>query len=317
MNRKHLLPLIIFIILLAACQPETVVVERALPGSAGGVAYDAEPTDGFNMGEEGSVGSVAGEPTDSTVPNFSPAQQSQPQERLIIRNGNIDIVVEDTEMSLTQIGRLATRLGGWTVMSELRQFCKNVKSGTITLRIPAEAYDEMVNEVKEMALEVTYETSSSQDVTDEFVDLNSRLTNLEATAERVRAFLDEAETVEEALSVNQELSRLESDIEVIKGRMQFLSQSAAYSTLTISLTPDIIAQPIEVAGWRPEGTAKNAVEALVSTLQTLADVGIVVGLYFLPLALLFGVPGVILFRVVRNWWRRKGHIGETALETAE
>lgn len=318
MNRKLLLPLFLFIILLAACQAEEAVVERPSSGSVVSEDYAAEPTEVYGNGQEDAVGSVAGYPTNSDGSNFSPAQQSRPQERLIIRNGNIDIVVEDTDTSLADIGRLADRFGGWVVNSEVRQLGGDVKSGSITLRIPAESYDDMVNEVKNMALEVTYETSSSQDVTDEYVDISSRLTNLEATAERVRAFLDDAETVEEALAVNQELSRLESDIEVMKGRMQFLSQSAAYSTLTIDLTPDTIAQPIEVAGWRPEGTAKNAIEALVSTLQGLADVGIVMGLYFLPLALLFGVPGIFLFRAARNWYRRrKGHTQEAVVQTAE
>jgi acyl-CoA synthetase (NDP forming) len=60
--------------------------------------------------------------------------------------------------------------------------------------------------------------------------------------------LDEARNVEEALAVNQELSRLESDIEVIKGRMQYLSQSAAFSTLAIDVTPDELNQPLDVGG---------------------------------------------------------------------
>jgi hypothetical protein len=239
--------------------------------------------------------------------NLNQEQQPEAQERLIIRTGNLDIVVQDTETRLQEIGRLAERLGGWVVTSEIRQAGQNTKAGSITLRVPAEQYDELVNQVKEMALEVSWESTSSQDVTEEYVDLASRLDNLEATADRVRAFLDQAESVEEALQVNQELSRLEGEIEVIKGRMQYLSQSAAFSTLTVSLTPDALSQPIEVAGWRPEGTARDAIEGLVRTLQGLADIGIVLVLYFLPLALLIGIPGFLLFRLGRNWWRRRGN----------
>jgi len=325
MNRKSplFLFIFIFIFLLAACSGEAEVVSEPAPaGSVIDSGYYEEPApaadaDLYNL--RASAGSeTAGDTTSNTQTSANPAQQPQPQDRLIIRTGNIDIVVEDTEASLTDIGRFADQLGGWTVTSELRQQGDDTKSGSITLRIPAEDYDEMVSRIKDIALEVTWESSNSQDVTDEYVDLSSRLGNLEATADRVRTFLDEARNVEDALDVNQELSRLEEEIEVIKGRMQYLSQSAAFSTLTVNLTPDELAQPIEVAGWRPEGTAKTAIESLIRTLQVIADVGIVLALYLLPLALLFGIPTYILVRVGRNWLRRRNKIVEQpAPQTAE
>jgi hypothetical protein len=136
------------------------------------------------------------------------------------------------------------------------------------------------------------------------VDLSSQLVNLEATAERVRGFLDEAKTVKEALDVNAELSRLEGQIETTKGRMQFLSQSAAFSTITVSLEPDFPSQPITVVGWRPEGVAKEAVEALADTLQGLADILIWLTIYFLPMGLILGVLGLVVFYSGR-WMKRK------------
>jgi hypothetical protein len=321
MTRKHLLTLFIFIFLLAACSQENSAMPSidqsyGLDGDSG--EFYAEESADFETAEDIAPSASAGDDAvgaNIAQTNFNPAQQPETQERLIIRTGNIDIVVEDTEGSLTSIGRLADQLGGWIVNSEIRQTGESAKSGSITLRIPAEDYDEMVGRIKEMALEVTWESSNSQDVTDEFVDLTSRLGNLEATADRVRAFLDSAETVEEALDVNQELSRLEGEIEVIKGRMQYLSQSAAFSTLTVNITPDSISQPIEVAGWRPEGTAKDAIETLVRTLQVIADVAIVVGLYIIPLVLLFGIPAYFIIRFGRNWLRRRGT--NTAVEAAE
>ncbi|MGD8807771.1 MAG: DUF4349 domain-containing protein, partial [Chloroflexota bacterium] len=192
-------------------------------------------------------------------------------------------------------------LGGWLVSSDLYE-SSGYKRGSVTIRIPAERFDDAVAEIKAMALEVRSESTSSQDVTEEYVDLESRLANLEATADRVRGFLDEARNVEDALDVNRELSSLEGDIEVIKGRMQYLSQSAAYSTLTVNLIPDEISQPVEIGGWRPEGVAKDAIETLVSTLQTLADAAIWAGIFCLPLAVLAGVP---LFFIGRAVYRRR------------
>jgi hypothetical protein len=222
-------------------------------------------------------------------------------ERLIIRTGDVTIVVQDSETAAADVGQLADALGGWLVSSDLYE-SSGYKRGSVTIRIPAERFDDAVAEIKAMALEVRSESTSSQDVTEEYVDLESRLANLEATADRVRGFLDEARNVEDALDVNRELSSLEGDIEVIKGRMQYLSQSAAYSTLTVNLIPDEISQPVEIGGWRPEGVAKDAIETLVSTLQTLADAAIWAGIFCLPLAVLAGVP---LFFIGRAVYRRR------------
>jgi hypothetical protein len=131
------------------------------------------------------------------------------------------------------------------------------------------------------------------------------LANLEATADRVRAFLDETKNVEEALAVNQELSRLEGEIEVLKGRIKYLEQSSAFSTVSIDLTPDILSQPIEVGGWQPQGVVRSALEALISALQTLVDIAIWLVLFLLPVLIIIAIPIWLLVTLVRRWRRRR------------
>ncbi|MDX1613366.1 MAG: DUF4349 domain-containing protein [Candidatus Promineifilaceae bacterium] len=235
-------------------------------------------------------------------------QQTDVQERLIIRTGTLDIVVADSEEAAEAISRLADRLGGWVVSSNLRDF-DGAKSGSITVRVPAAEFDRAVSSIKELATEVEFESTTSEDVTEEYVDLNARLDNLEATAERVRGFLDRARDVEDALDVNQELSRLESEIESLKGRIQFLQQSAAFSTLTVNLKPDALNQPLEVAGWRPQGVARDAIEALVAALQGLANVVIWLVIFVLPILLVFLVPLYLIYRFGWRRWRRRANEG--------
>jgi hypothetical protein len=230
------------------------------------------------------------------------AQQSFDAERLIIRTADISIVVTDTEDGMARIAALAEGNGGWVVNSYVFQADEFAKSGTITVRVPAEGFQSALDAISEMAIEVQSLSTSGQDVTEEYVDLDARLGNLEATAERVRGFLDEAETVEEALAVS---SRLEGEIESIKGRMQYLSQSAAFSTITANLTPDALAQPVQIGGWQPVGVAKEALEALISGLQTLANILIWLAIYILPIALLIGIPAYLIVRAVRNRRRAK------------
>ncbi|HPD42084.1 MAG TPA: DUF4349 domain-containing protein, partial [Anaerolineae bacterium] len=96
---------------------------------------------------------------------------------------------------------------------------------------------------------------SGQDVTDEYVDLQSRLGNLEATRDRIRTFLDQAQTVDEALRVNEQLAAVEAQIEQVKGRMVYLRERSAYSTITVQLDPELPSAPevtpVPTPTWSP------------------------------------------------------------------
>jgi len=284
---------IVILVLSTAC---SVAGEPSRSESA---AFDAGAPE-FAAEEEAFDGDFVANATGDSLEDISLQSQDGP-ERLIIRNGEMTVVVDDTEASAREIAQLAKALNGWTVDSSLYE-SNGYKRGSVTIRVPADQFDAAVAEIKAMALEVQSESTSSRDVTEEYVDLESRLTNLEATADRVRGFLDEARNVEDALDVNRELSNLESEIEVIKGRMKYLSQLAAFSMLTVTLVPDEVSQPVEIGGWRPEGVAKDAVEALASTLQAVGTAAIWGGIFCLPLALLVGVP---LFFIGRTVYRRR------------
>lgn len=277
--------------------------------------------------EEGFAGAVAPEMFNDAVADRdfavvtgdTAAQQPLPagQERLIIRTADMSIIVTNTDESLAAIAAMAEANGGWVVNSHVFEVSDSAKGGTITVRVPAEGFDSALDAIAALAVEVEALSTSGQDVTEEYVDLESRLANLEATADRVRDFMDETRNVEEALAVNQELSRLEGEIEVIKGRMQYLSQSAAFSTITAHLTPDELAQPIQVDTWQPGGVFKNAVEALVNALQGLADFLIYFVVAVLPILLIIAIPIGILIWLLRRWRARRRAGDEAAVTAAE
>lgn len=238
---------------------------------------------------------------DQSVTNQLPSGQ----ERLIIRTANMSIVATDTEEALNAIATLANNGGGWVVSSEVYQSGNDTKTGYIQIRIPAEGFQSVLDAISGLAVKVTSLSTSGQDVTEEFVDLSARLGNLEATAARLRTFLDEARNVEEALAVNVELSRVEGEIESLKGRMQYLQQSAAYSSITVNVTPDALAQPIQVGGWQPTGVAKEAVEALIGMLQMLANTAIWLVIFALPVLLVISLPFILLFWLIKRLRRRE------------
>ena len=239
------------------------------------------------------------------------------QERLIIRTADMSIIAADTEATLAQIAALADSSGGWVVSSNVYQSTDTAKTGYVQIRVPAEGFQSILDAIGGMAVEVTNLSTSGQDVTEEYVDLSARLGNLEATAARLRTFLDEARNVEEALSVSNELSRVEGEIEALKGRMQYLEQSAAYSSIAVNVTPDELAQPIEVAGWQPGGVARQAIEALINALQVVVNAAIWFILFALPILLVIAIPFVLLIWLIRRLRRREQTTVTTTTTTVE
>jgi hypothetical protein len=314
MNRKFSLffLLLVLVMSLAACAQSSAEYAMEAPAAArDDFAYAEGAAPMETMAFSGSAVDTDAANQTSDIP------AAQPQERLIIRTGDLSIVVTDTEEAIAQITAMVEANGGWVVSSSLYQYSETAKTGDVTVRVPSDGYNSALEAIKGMALEVTHESSSGQDVTDEYVDLSSRLANLEATAARVRTFLDESKNVEEALAVNQELSRLEGEIEVIKGRMQYLSQSASFSTISVHLTPDEASQPIEVAGWRPSGVAKDAVEALITALQGIANFAIWFVIFILPVLLIIGIPIWLVIRFFVRRRRRRKAASETAPQAEE
>jgi hypothetical protein len=104
-----------------------------------------------------------------------------------------------------------------------------------------------------------------------------------------------------------------SEIEMVRGQMQYYEESAALSSITAELIPDVAAQPIEIGGWQPQGTVKAAVEALIQALEWLADAAIWLAICVLPVALLVGLP---VFLIVRSARRRRAKAALTAPPSA-
>jgi hypothetical protein len=233
---------------------------------------------------------------------FNTADEAISVERLVIRNANLTLVVEDPAKSADEIAQLAETFNGYVVNSNMYQttFAEGVfaTQANITIRVPAERLDEALDQIKQGVVEVRSENISGQDVTQEYTDLESRLRNLEAAEVELREIMGSLTKAEDVLNVYQSLRQVREEIEVIKGRMQYFEQSARLSAITIDLLPDVVTQPLQIGRWQPQGTAKAALEALISVLQFLANVAIWL-LVFSPLI-------VIPILIVR-WWVRRRH----------
>jgi hypothetical protein len=223
---------------------------------------------------------------------------------MIIKNGEMTLLVADTHRAIDQATGIAVDSGGYIVNS--RTWLQDgYKYAALTMGVPSDQFEVVQRRLRGLALEVQNDTASGQDVSQEYVDLQSRLTNLEATAARIRDFLKDAKKVEEALQVNQQLSEVEGQIEEIKGRMQYLRDRSAFSTIALTLNPRVptpTPYPTPTpAAWQPGKTIEAAGDTLGGLLRGLVDAALWLGIVLLP----FAIPVVALLAIV-VYFRRRG-----------
>ena len=200
---------------------------------------------------------------------------------MIIKSGEIKLLVESTDNAIDRATQIVGDAGGYIVSSRVwyqpYYDGKNYKYATITIGVPVQQFERTLSRLRGLAVQVLDETASGEDVTDQFVDLQSQLTNLEATRDRIKSFLDQSKTVDEALRINQELSNIEAQIEQIKGQMNYLQDRSSYSTITVNfepVLPEILPTPTPTPQpnvWEPGKTFDQSKETVTRAYQGIVD----------------------------------------------
>ena len=236
------------------------------------------------------------------------AAPAEAQERVILRDANLSVIVEDTVATIERITTLANDSGGWVVTSNTRTNNSSggtYTTGSITVRVPAEGLDDALDIIREAATEVTQEQVNGRDVTEEYVDLSSRLRNLEATESQLAEIMESAYSVEDVLAVQVELSQVRGNIESIEGRLRYFDEASAYSSVTVSIREEVPSiGEVQVNYWNPFQTAENALGTLVILGQMAVDGLIVLVIIGLPILLVGG--GIVwgLWKLFRRGRRR-------------
>jgi hypothetical protein len=278
-----LMLLIVLTLMLAACGSAAATPAYNREAAAFAPTKAPEPTQ-----------APAADRASANLPNAAP----QSSMRMIIKNGEMTLLVADTDRALEQATDIAVNSGGYVVSSKTWDYGES-KSATLTMGVPSDQFEAVQRQLRALAVKVQSDTSSGQDVSDEYVDLQARLTNLEATATRIRELLKDAKDVDEALQVNIKLSEVESEIEQIKGRMQYLKDRSAFSTIVVNLQPDV-PEPTPAA-WQPGQTVEAAADSAGNLLRGLVDAAIWLSLVVLP----FVIPVLALIAIVMYFNRRR------------
>lgn len=218
--------------------------------------------------------------------------------RMIVKNADIRLTVKETDVAINRATQVIGDAGGYIISSRVwyqDYYGFNLMYATVTIGIPVDEFERTMVRLRDLAIRVEDETAAGDDVTDQYVDLQSQLTNLEATRARIQEFLTDAKTVDEALRINQELANIEAQIEQIKGRMNYLSDRSAYSTITITFEPDLPVIPVSPTvtpqptatpvPWNPGETFDDATDTVTILYQGIANLLIWVVVVILPILL--------------------------------
>lgn len=154
------------------------------------------------------------------------------QNRIIVHTARMSLIVDDVAGTVDRIADVATSLGGWLVSSDR----VSRHTGAVAIRVPAESLERAFDMIESAARDVVARAVTSEDVTDQYVDTQSRLSSLRATQARLLGFLEQTQNVEEALQVQNELSSTQLQIEEMQGRLNYFEQVAAFSLIEVSLT---------------------------------------------------------------------------------
>jgi hypothetical protein len=261
-------------------------------GDSGGFAAD-EPAPARGADEQAEIPAAGGADEDGGT-----AGEALIDPRSIIYTGSITVRVADVDDAAATATELAERFGGFVGGDRRSAHADEPAQATLVLRIPSDQFTNAVNELGELGEEESREIKT-EDVTEEVVDLETRIATAEASVRRTRDLLDRAESIEDIVAVEKELSEREATLASLQARQRALDDLTALSTITVTLlAPEAVAEDEEeeeddsgflaglASGWR--GLTK-------SLAVLLTGLGVL-----LPWLVVLGTPTAAVM-----WWRRR------------
>jgi len=295
--KHYLLATLAIVVLLTGCAGAAAEYQPAFAPEMDSVAMEAPAAP---MMEE--VRSASENTTGSSV-------EAAQQERLVIKNADLSITVDDPEEKIAAISALADSLGGHVVNSNTYQSYADsgarVPEGSITIRVPSEDLDDALKKIKADVEEVNSENVSGEDVTDQYVDLQSRLKAKKAAEEKLLEIMANANTTEDTLAVYSQLQIIQSDIEVLTGQINYYERSAAMSAISVRVIATEKSKPIEIGGWKLGETASKAVQNLINYMQGFVRFLINFVIFILPVLVTLFLPVYLVFIGLRALVRKR------------
>jgi predicted small lipoprotein YifL len=222
-------------------------------------------------------------------------------EQRIVKTGEISLEVDNVAEALGRVRSLVAELNGYVGGSQAGTLDERA---TLTVRIPALAFDTALARLHELDARVIAETTREENVTTRVVDLQARIGNLRASEDSYRELVARAEKIEDILAVQGRLDAVRGEIEQLQAQLDALEGQAALSTLTVTLIPR--PQPVteQAETWNPGAQLDRALASLVGIGQGIADGLIWFVVVWLPILLVLALFVLVALRGVLEVRRR-------------
>jgi len=211
--------------------------------------------------------------------------------------GSISLEVRNISDAIEEIRALVNQHNARVSSSESGDSYN--KYANISILVPKESFHELIQAIQKIGTKVTNENINSNDVTEEYVDVEAKLNVMGQTENRFIALLSETSTVQEVMSIEKELMRLRGEIDSLEGRMKYLRKTTNNSVLNVHMTEEV---PITGSGWSFFSSFDNSVRGLVSFSKHIANFLISL-MVFSPI--IIGI--VLLFLTGRKFGKRYIH----------
>ncbi|MCD8509962.1 MAG: DUF4349 domain-containing protein [Bacillus sp. (in: Bacteria)] len=240
---------------------------------------------------------------DGNAPN-EPNETAHVPDRMVIYNGDISIEVSDYHKAQEQIQNHVNILGGFVVQSSLHHSGSDEISGSLVVRVPQEKFYPFINELESVSTKVVERSIYGNDVTEEYVDLNSRLKSQQAVEERLLSFMAEAQNTEDLLRISSDLGRVQEEIERIKGRINYLENHVSFATISIYIREKKITVP-SIQEGDPLNTWKKGQSLFMDTVNSLLSFFSAVIVFFIGFSPIIVPTLIIVFIIIKVHNKKK------------
>lgn len=237
--------------------------------------------------------------TDSfMMPPINDTALTMQSNRRVVTNSDISILVKNVRDAVEGTSSKTEELGGYVVSKNVRTPVEG-GSGYVSLRIPLEKRIEMMTFLQQLGVRVLNENVNASDITDQYEDLNAQLATLEKTQAKFEEIYGRAETVEDILSVQNQLMYIQNQVDSLTGRMKAMEVRSETTLITVQFTTDELALGFAPGDpWRPNVTFKLAVRSLSEAFRNIGNAVIWLAVYSV-----FWAPvlvGVLVYRSRKN-----------------
>lgn len=236
------------------------------------------------------------------LPDESAGQAQSVAEKHIVRNAALSIRVGNADEAIIKIRGVAQWHKGDVYSSSVTNGRSGARSGYITVKVPTENFDAAMAGIREVATIVVDESVSNEDITATVADLEARLKNKRAEEAAFLAILDRSGKMDDVIAATTEVSRVRGEIEVLEAQQRYNESQTAMASITVSLSEDQHVALEET--WRPWQKVKDAASGFLHALQGFVDGGIIFVIFFVPMAILYGIVVFFLWIIVRRVWKK-------------